>query len=613
MKSSVNSNLLIVCICILSIITLSTSTRFFSPIPFSESQTPPAAEVSCKDPYVPVPIFLGDVSAKYDKSSDELTPKEFNLLNVSHNVGNFTTLGGGNGHGHGGGSRDPNADYRDTTKWSTYPQKSQNAHVAVGVLTCFTLYIWFCNVNGFLQLSKAFMLTGLVQVCQGVYLSSWVLYLLHPQDLKALWEYSLKDVMELQHLAIASCLIVTGIWDFITGWILHFQIPIYIDSYSRQIQRSVNGEKIKQPNNLLFWQRYVPIIITIAHMLNGANFIKHPQHSDENTTGHVLLGLSMMLGGFCFYWVRVRHKVWRHLTQEIYPSLSGEYHMSLSTTTVRPKGINGSKSNHSTLEDLSRSDDGIAPGSNNNNNNNNRINNTSNDITSIDMNDNQEVWNVGARYSIEDLQTLGALQTKRSTMGKGSFDIFAFDTTPPPVLPKSNLNNEDDDLDNIDSSPMVSSEDQYRSAAQSRYEWNGSVLDVEYRKHLYPHLNEKFRWNSVSTSKIVNYLHNSQRYVFHHIWYTKTLRELITFFFACVSTFNFMFIAWLLMTFIEPPEALHFQHYYNCFTELNFVYITFSINIILSGLALIYLFATYLHYRGALYFPALYKIKFLQK
>lgn len=554
-----------------------------------------------------IPIFLGKVTKPAPTPTP--TPTTMSFL--------FELLGGGGGHGHG--PYDPNADFTDTTKWSVYPQKSQNAHIAVGVLTCFTLYIWFCNVNGLLQLSKAFMLTGVVQIIQAVYLASWVLYFLHPQDLDALWAYSLNDVMELQHLAIATCLFVTGVWDLITGWVLHFQIPIYIDSYSRQIQRRQN-DRIKQPNNLLFWQRYIPIIITIGHILNGANFIKHPQHSEDNTLGHVLLGVSMMLGGFCFYWVRVRHKVWRHLTQEVYPNLQNESHMTLSHRNSAAPVISSMavSTNGSNLNDLSRVDEALeadpaaasrfrpTPAS------------PSSNPTAARTGGNAEaeIWNVGARYSIEDLQVLGQQRggSRRSKFSLESFDIFAFDLTPPPK-PQCAVDTTQENLDiELDSEAnQLPSAEQYRSAAQSRNEWNGSILAVEYRKHLYPHLNAKFQWNSVSTHRIINYLDNARRYVLHHAWYTKTLRELVALFFASVATFNFLFIAWLLMTFIEPPEAVHMIHFYKCFVETNFAYVTFAVNGFLSALGIGYLFLTFLHYKGLVYLPSLYKIKPFQK
>ena len=235
---------------------------------------------------------------------------------------------------------------------------------------------------------------------------------------------------------------------------------------------------------------------------------------------------------------------------------------------------------------------------------------TTRPVPNADLDDDDEVWNVGARYSIEDLQTLAATggRNSRKRFSPSNFDIFAYDTTPPPKPPKL------DDENNIDpTDQLLPTEETYRSAAQSRSEWNGSVLDVEYRKHLYPHLNAKFEWNSISNIRIINLLDNSRRWVLHHIWYTKTARELIATFFAAVATFNFVFIAWLLMTFIEPPEEVHFIHYYKCFTETTFAYATMVVNAIMTVGALSYLFLTFCHYKGVISMPILYKIKPFQK
>eukprot|EP00461_Guttulinopsis_vulgaris_P000926 UN00926 len=547
----------------------------------------------------------------------------------------------GDGHGN------MDDEYKDPTQWSVYPQKSQNAHVVIGVLTVLTMYTWGCNVAGFLQLSKAFMITGITQIAQGLYLYSWLFYLLYPENTLLLHQYVLNDVMELQHMAIALCLLIAGGWDLFTGIFLHYQLPFFMDSYNRKVVKDKNGKTI-QPNNLLFYQRYIPLLVTIAHVLNGSNFISHPQHSEDNTMGHVLLGLSMMCGGITFYWVRTRHVCWKYFAQQVNPSLRFESHFQLDQSAADRR--RKQQQRQLQQQQQQQQNDMIDPetGFNNNNTSQNNQNITILDNSQIPS---DEVWEVGARYSLSDLQDLAARHAagsnNRGVTRRGgllnfsweNFDIFHFDETIPP---NPIYDDDDDNQDDVES--MVDGTATELSGLQTnntiadiksnkqnnvnhntfkpKYftqediyrEWNNSsLLNVEYKKFNNKNLHQKYRWNSISNHRIINWSYNITQYLLHVCWYTKTWRELAAWGSAMVSSFNFMFIGWLLMTFIEPPVRLHYQHWYQCFKEYNLVQLTFAINILLSGAAVGYLFLTILHQMRVINGGGLYRISFFQK
>jgi len=94
---------------------------------------------------------------------------------------------------------------------ATYAPKSDQAHIVLGSMIFAMVFVWCLYVFGYTtKVTKVLFLSGLIQVSMGVYLFTWVFVLLHPSDLSALYQYSSRDLLQLQHMSISSVLIAAG-------------------------------------------------------------------------------------------------------------------------------------------------------------------------------------------------------------------------------------------------------------------------------------------------------------------------------------------------------------------------------------------------------------------
>lgn len=150
-----------------------------------------------------------------------------------------------------------------------FGDQHERAHFLLGISLGLIVLIWSSFAMDKLSISRSLFATSAVQLLMGLYLFVWCFYLLQPNDVINLIQYSLSDLRQLQHVAISLLLIASGAIEVLQA--VRFLI-------SRQ------------------WT----MLWTACMVYVGLIFFAHPQHGYGHTVQHIMLGFTMVAGGLLF-------------------------------------------------------------------------------------------------------------------------------------------------------------------------------------------------------------------------------------------------------------------------------------------------------------------------
>jgi hypothetical protein len=157
----------------------------------------------------------------------------------------------------------------DGTTDNVYAQQSDNAHFILGIHLAVLVLNWACYVCEYMYVKRAYLIGGVLQFSMGLYLISWNFIWMHLADLSALYHYSTNDLLQLQHIAIASLLMSTGIIDILQAL-------------------------------FLLRHEYFVSLWNINLSLVGMIFLSHQQKNYSATIKHFMLGLSIVCASILF-------------------------------------------------------------------------------------------------------------------------------------------------------------------------------------------------------------------------------------------------------------------------------------------------------------------------
>jgi hypothetical protein len=147
---------------------------------------------------------------------------------------------------------------------------------------------WFLHVGQFptrlRRLHTAYVVSGCLQLLLGVYLLSWCFVWLQPGQLRALWTYSTRDLLQLQHIAISCCAICCGAIEVGVG-----------------------------RGRLLHDQWHVLWCLNMCCV--GMVFMVHPQANFDGSSTHTMLGFFIVFGAVFFL-----AEKWKGFPEDLYES-----------------------------------------------------------------------------------------------------------------------------------------------------------------------------------------------------------------------------------------------------------------------------------------------------
>jgi hypothetical protein len=266
-------------LCIQSAAERSAPLRFDAADPHSDAAgaggllQPASEDMGCQPRHFLVPLFGGQIA-----SASNIT--------VMLSDGGASSLSGTDGGGDG----------------SSYHTSSDEAHIILGVLLLCMVFAWAGLVMDFIRIRTAARISGTCQMMMGVYLMSWCFFFMFPttemEKLRQLWEYSTRDMLQLQHIAIALLLCAGGLIELLQSLSLlePMSLPVSTSAANGSApagsQLILNGVRISSAAGS-HWH----MLWCINLILTGIVFQMHSQHSFRAGTQHLLLGLSLVLGG----------------------------------------------------------------------------------------------------------------------------------------------------------------------------------------------------------------------------------------------------------------------------------------------------------------------------
>jgi hypothetical protein len=211
-----------------------------------------------------------------------------------------------------------------TDSMSTYHTASDQAHTILGLLLLCMVISWSLYVMEMARLPTVSRMSGSFQLAMGVYLFSWLFFFMHPQDLRALWAYSVSDLLQLQHFAIAFLLCAGGVIELLQSFCL---LPPMASMHRSMLVGGdglpTNGD-VMLPSSSISHPTIHPILVAAAHddlgshwlelwattlVMVGLVFMLHPQHSYSATIKHLVLGGVLVLGSPLM--VRGKRRAWK--------------------------------------------------------------------------------------------------------------------------------------------------------------------------------------------------------------------------------------------------------------------------------------------------------------
>lgn len=187
---------------------------------------------------------------------------------------------------------------------ASYHQASDQAHIVLGILLLCMVFAWAGFVLDFYRVRAASRWSGVFQTLMGVYLFTWVFYLMLPGKTEALWEYATKDLLQLQHIAIASLLCAGGLIELLqSSWLLPPMSTTHAVLNSLTPVSPVRSLAASRSGSC--WH----VLWSTNLMLTGLVFMLHPQHTYNATIKHLLLGTSLILGAPLF--IRAKMLAWK--------------------------------------------------------------------------------------------------------------------------------------------------------------------------------------------------------------------------------------------------------------------------------------------------------------
>lgn len=152
-----------------------------------------------------------------------------------------------------------------------FAPRANLAHWVLGALVFAQVGVWALFAFEALRPARALRLGGALQALMGLYLLLWLFVFVAPRHAfsRALWRFTVGDVTQLQHLAMALLLLAAGGLDA-----LH--------STGRAHGAAVH------------------VLWALNSLLIGALFLLHPQRSPGNAVRHQLLGLALASSALLF-------------------------------------------------------------------------------------------------------------------------------------------------------------------------------------------------------------------------------------------------------------------------------------------------------------------------
>ena len=166
------------------------------------------------------------------------------------------------------------ADFMLRSEWVA---ASAVAHQVIGFSIGGVICVWTLLILERIRRPSAFALSGGFTAFAGVFLAAWVVVLIKPEAQPQLWQFAQSDLVQIQHLAIASQLVLAGISELLHARALAL------------------APACKAPTPLLAgkWLHHLWFAHTAAV---GLIFLLHPQRSWVAQTHHLGLGVSLILG-----------------------------------------------------------------------------------------------------------------------------------------------------------------------------------------------------------------------------------------------------------------------------------------------------------------------------
>lgn len=157
---------------------------------------------------------------------------------------------------------------------SEWVDASAVAHQVIGCSISGVICVWTLLILERIRRPSAFALAGGFTAFAGLFLAAWVVVLIKPEAQPRLWRFAQHDLVQIQHLAIASQLVLAG-----GSELLH--------------ARALALAPATPPLLAGKWMHHLWFAHTAAV---GLTFLLHPQRSWVAQTHHLGLGVSLILG-----------------------------------------------------------------------------------------------------------------------------------------------------------------------------------------------------------------------------------------------------------------------------------------------------------------------------
>ena len=157
----------------------------------------------------------------------------------------------------------------EANEQNTYGARSDEAHIVLGVILLLLVATWTMYICEYIRIRTAYITSSILQIVMGTYLLLWVFIFMAPSNLPALYAYSTKDLLQIQHTTIALCLLACGVCELLQAY----------------------GQLVT-----VYWN----ILWTFCMAMVGLIFVLHPQHSYMANTLHLALGTTLILAGILF-------------------------------------------------------------------------------------------------------------------------------------------------------------------------------------------------------------------------------------------------------------------------------------------------------------------------
>jgi len=153
-------------------------------------------------------------------------------------------------------------------------RQSETAHALIGGFLLLLVLVWTGHVvkwpSPLRSLRTSYAAAGAVSCCGGGYLFLWVLVLLKPSQLGALWAFTKQALTQIQHISIALNLLACGATD----------LAVAYGAVEDHFGKSIHS----------FWALNLTCV--------GLVFMVHPQSTSLADTEHLVLGLCIILGTY---------------------------------------------------------------------------------------------------------------------------------------------------------------------------------------------------------------------------------------------------------------------------------------------------------------------------